>query len=103
MFQELSNLYSKNPNKVLHAIYDYFKSNYVYDISVDDIAKTIGNRTMLQYIDSVYGTTNTDMKVGTTKDKNLFAKMHDIESEVWVGGKIIMISNSMWMSMREAL
>lgn len=96
-FEKLSEMLDAERDKVIKIIADCF------EISAFKIERELGKKTLLQYLDEAYGPRFTGFTCATTADKAIIEKAIDQESEIWVSGKIIIISNEMWDKMRDAI
>ena len=96
-FEKLSMKVKLTPHRFIRILADCF------DVAEFRVEKELKNMTLLEYLNQQYSPRFTGFESATTKDKDIIKRAVDNKSEVWVGGKIMMISTSMWMSMREAL
>jgi len=96
-FKKLSSQMEKNREKMINLISQSF------EVAEFRVEKELGKMTLLEYLNRQYSPIFTGFKSVTTKDKSIIQKAVKQQSEVWVGGKIMMISTTMWNRMRAAL
>jgi hypothetical protein len=96
-FEKLSKMLEDERDKVIKIIASCFET------SVFKIERALEKKTLLQYLDEAYGPRFTGFTCATTADKAIIEKAIGQESEIWVGGKIIIISTEMWNKMRDAI
>ena len=84
-------------------IKDYIEKGIIWKIELSNYERELEKMPLLEYLNQQYSPRFTGFVSATTKDKDAIKGAVNHRSEVWVGGKIIMISDSMWNEMLNSL
>ena len=92
----LSNEIEKDSEDVVHAFVEVFGSPGKFNVS--KFKQYLKDKTLLDYIDLQYSPSSTGFTVCRSSNKAMLTQ----DTEVWVDGKVVVISSSMWKNLRKA-
>lgn len=96
-FEKLSMKVKLTPHRFIKILADCF------DVAEFRVERELEKMTLLEYLNQQYSPRFTGFVSATTKDKDAIKGAVNHRSEVWVGGKIMMISYSMWNELLNSL